>query len=86
MTVDWILVFESDILHTKSVIINQENWTAGWIQPIYFFYFLFFVIQEAQYGQGYGQQGAPTSFSNQMWADRKKVRLWRLSEVPPCCI
>lgn len=47
---------------------------------MYFFYFLFFVVQEAQYGQGYGQQGAPTSFSNQMWADRKKVRLWRLSE------
>lgn len=44
-------------------------------------------LQEAEYGQGYGQQGAPTSFSNQMWTDRKKVSdkklmwgsIWRTS-------
>lgn len=30
-------------------------------------------FQDAEYGQGYGQQGAPTSFSNQMWAYRQQV-------------
>lgn len=30
-------------------------------------------LQDAQYGQGYGQQGGPTSFSNQMWTDSKQV-------------
>lgn len=28
------------------------------------------LFKEAQYGQGYAQQGGPTSFSNQMWANK----------------
>lgn len=34
---------------------------------------LMVLFQDAQYGQGYAQQGGPTSFSNQMWTDRKQV-------------
>lgn len=37
-------------------------------------------FQEAQQGQGYAQQGGPTSFSNQMWANRKQVGVLELSK------